>query len=167
MQRSISTTPTGNNWRRRNDAALLKLLVDVQIALGDQHVVGSRASFMFRAVWPQGMLGKFGADWIGVGNWTCSVQSANCQIKTTGGVVIFQGLAELTEVIVRFADHRVVANRIDPAALRRLDRGTQIVAKAFQRVAVIALVQQAEMAVIVLRRNRTPSRAACLILVRR
>ncbi len=76
------------------------------------------------------------------------------QVEGQGVVVMALGLVQLAHVVVALADHRVIADRVDPAALRRLDSAAPFIHEQVAGVLVFALVEGIESRMVRNRRNR-------------
>ena len=76
-------------------------------------------------------------------------------VEFQGGRVMGQGLGVLAHLVIALALHRFVADRVDPARLRGLDRPAGLGLETFQGRAVVAVVIVGEGGVIVLGRHRT------------
>ena len=75
------------------------------------------------------------------------------QLKLQRRVVVLQRVGVFACVVVALADHRVVADRVDPAAIRSLAAEVQIRSIAFQGKAIVAVVERADVGVIHLHRQ--------------
>ena len=139
--------------RRRNDSALLQLLIDVEITLRHQHVGRQPGQLHVAGGLTPGDVWEIRRCLNRRGELDLDGPIGKLQIELAGGVVVVERALQIAEPIVALADHRVVADRVDPAALRRFDRRAQIVAKATQGIAVVAFIEQIEDRVVVLRRH--------------
>ena len=70
------------------------------------------------------------------------------QLKLQCGVVVFQRFGVLALFVKAFANHRVVTDRIDPAAIGGSAAETQVCFIAFQGVLVVAVVKRADVVVV-------------------
>jgi hypothetical protein len=75
------------------------------------------------------------------------------QIEPDGSRVMLQGGLQLSHLVVALAEHRMVADRVDPPALRGLDRALPGVLEMVQCVLVFAFRQQPNACVVSNRRD--------------
>ena len=65
-------------------------------------------------------------------------------VDIQSGRVVFQGWPEIAHFIAAFADHRFVADRVDPAVAAELERPTAFGSEAFQGGGILAVVESGQ-----------------------
>ena len=146
--------------RRRDDSALLQLRIDRELPLGDRHLLGKAAELRPTAAAAPGKADPVRTSLDHHGELDLLQPIWKGQIELDGSVVVVERVAELSHPVVALADHRVVANRIDPTRLRGFDPAAEIELELLVGLFVFAAIEQTEMAEVGLRGDRPRCRVA-------
>ncbi len=144
----------GKQVGRLDDPALRDLRRDVDLPLPQEHGVGQLAQ---RGLQPADLPGgrllraEVGTDRL---KDHLGQPRGKGLVEFQGGRVMGQGLRVLAHLVIALALHRFVADRVDPARLRGLDRRAGLGLEMFQGRAVVAVVEVGERGVIALGRHR-------------
>ena len=160
VQRTTSTTLTGQNCGCMHDAALLDCCAVVELPCATPIVSGKSPGVACRWLTPQGATTRASCV-LGRGarvELHAQHPPRVLQEQRARAVELLERLVGLPPVVEGLAEHRVVADRVDPADLpvgsERLDgAGAGAVERAL-RVAVLAAVELLDAGVIGLRGNR-------------